>query len=121
MSFLFTVLTPPFESTSASSSLCMFKEMAGMAVREKPLLKSQDLEVDKRYRILKLSRPNTGFGSLLVESENFFLFLPSLYKKAIIVPINESDDYYFSIDKLLPLKNDKFTVLLSFYNGQEKL
>lgn len=99
----------------------MFKSIAEIA-RGKPLRKSDELELHRHYEINNISKPDTRYGSVMIESDQFAYFLPAQYRDIEIFPMNGKEDgYSFTIDAIRPTRNGAMTAKISFYHHLSKL
>lgn len=116
--FLFFIFTEPEMSVNLSS---MFQQLAAIA-KDKPLKKANDLTIGQFYNIHGITRPEGGFDSLLLESDDFVIFLPKQYSKVeTLDEIRLKDDYKFTVDQIFITRNGLFSSKLSFYKGMVKL
>lgn len=98
----------------------MLQQLAELS-NNKPLKKCVDLEIGKKYPLLKISRPESKFGNLLLESNEFKMFLPQRYNYIKPTPIREDEKYFFMIDEIIKLKSDLFSCKVAFFDGEKKL
>lgn len=92
-----------------------------VAGADKPILKCNELDVGRVYDIVGISKLSSGHKSIILECEEFKFYLPSIYKSVQIVDLEASDNYAFTIDKVIKLNNGLFTCLLSFFKDGKKI